>query len=176
MHTHTYPSPTPAHAESVTPAHTYPTSHPPTPQQEAARLRARLESPEGQRLLQEFLKARADPQGRAEQDAYLRQLEAEAAAAGGGGGNRDGGGSAGSIGGVSIPEGKALVWPRAEGFVAKARRVRVTRPTGEEEEQKVFLCVVVSERLPPPEVRGRVWHCPNALGPPRAEADKCACP
>lgn len=139
---------------------------PHTTQQEAARQRARLESPEGQRLLREFLAARADPKARAEQEAYLRQLEQNADAA-----------SAAVVGGGSIPEGKALVWPRAEGFVAKARRVRVSAQGGKMEEQKVFVNVVVSDRLPLPAMRelGRVWHCPNALGPPRVEEDSGTC-
>ena len=102
----------------------------------------------------------------------MRQLEQDADAA-----------SAAVVGGGTIPEGKALVWPRTEGFVAKARRVRVRArqqeqgETEEEEEQKVFLNVVVSERMPPPALGegGRVWHCPNALGPARVEEDSGSC-
>lgn len=127
--------------------------------QEASRLSAALDAPEGRRLLQEYLAARADPKARAEQDAYLRQLEREGAGAG---------------------DGKALVWPEAVGFVAKARRRRQRRgqggQDGEEEEEKLFVNVVASERLPPPEVvdGGQEWNVPTALGPPRVEKDNGA--
>lgn len=131
--------------------------------QEAARLSAALDSREGKELLQAFLAAHADPTQRAEQDAYLRQLEQEEGA------------------GAAAPEGKELVWPRADGFVAKARRCRSRRGGGVEETEKLFVNVVLSERLPPPEVvaeegtgGGSVWHVPNALGPPRVEKDKGA--
>lgn len=132
-------------------------------QKETARMHAALDTPEGQRLLQEFLTTHAqlNPEVRAEQDAYLQQLERE-------------------DGGKRVPDGKVLVWPEPKGFVVKARRRRRPQSLGggeEEEEEKLFVNVVVSERLRPPwvEVEGRVWRVPNALGPPRVEKDHGAC-
>jgi hypothetical protein len=124
--------------------------------QEAARLNAVVDTPEGRRLLTEFVAARAnasaDPKARAEQEAFLLQ---EAARGG-------------------LRTGTTLLWPKAEGFVAKGRRRVRTGGTGEEKEEKVFVNVVVSERLAPPtfEKGGKAWQVPNVLGPPRVEKDQ----
>ncbi len=119
----------------------------------AARMNAVMDTEEGRRLLHAYLASRAKPSAaaQAEQEAHLRQLAEQG----------------------ELPGGKALLWPRTEGFVVKGRRVRSGGREEEEEkrEESVFLNVVVSARLPAPRLEGGVWHVPNALGPPRVEKD-----
>ena len=102
-------------------------------------------------MMAEYVDEISDPAHRAEQAAYIRQME-----------NKD-----------ETPAGKEVVRPAA-GFVIKTRKVskRESDPTG----AKVFVNIVQSNRANEPTPTkvegGTTWALPHFLGPPRLERDK----
>ena len=107
-------------------------------------------------ILADYMEEISDPKHRAEQEAYITQLEGD----------------------DKVPQGKELVRPDAC-FVVKTY---VTTPGGEAgggsstKGEKIFVNIVQSDKIEKPTSRpaegGRHWSLPLSLGPKRLEADK----
>jgi hypothetical protein len=107
-----------------------------------------MDKPEFTSLMKEYMDEISDPRHRAEQEAYLRQLEAN----------------------NQVPAHMRLVTPKA-GFCIKTRRVEKGAAAG-----KLFINVCVLDELDKPSVqqtpRGPSWQLPFSLGPMRHERDR----
>ena len=107
-----------------------------------------MDKPEFTSLMKEYMDEISDPKHRAEQEAYLRQLEAN----------------------NQVPSHLRLVTPKA-GFCVKTRRVEQGAAAG-----KLFINVCVLDELDKPSVqqtpRGPSWQLPFSLGPMRHERDR----
>ena len=119
---------------------------------EVERFSKAFEQEEFRKLFSDYVQEISDPKHRAEQEAMIRQMEADG----------------------QVPGDKELIHPRP-GFVVKTHR-RAGSP-GAPEREKVFINVVCHEKLGEPTSRpgekgGIAWSVPHSIGPQRVEADK----
>ncbi|CAK9012489.1 Protein kintoun (Dynein assembly factor 2, partial [Durusdinium trenchii] len=118
-----------------------------------------MKKPEFTKLMKDYMDEISDPRNRAEQEAYLRQMEAE---------NR-------------VPGHMRLIHPRA-GFCIKALRCEQREgPDGEfRPAGKAFINVCEADEIEPPKEnktdKGAHWNLPYSLGPMRHENDKSNTP
>lgn len=105
--------------------------------------------PEWRKMFAEYAEEISDPQYRAEQSEYIRQLEEKG----------------------ELPPGKKALYPMA-GFVVKTRKSMAIASEG----SKVFVNIVQSEKMGEPVATktegGQNWTLPHVLSPPRLERDK----
>jgi dynein assembly factor 2 len=121
--------------------------HPSLGPQEIKKFEKAFKDPEFCRMMADYVDEISDPKHRAEQEAYIRQLESE----------------------QKVPEGKQLLKPKA-GFVVK------THKTQKGQREKLFINIVHSDMVDKPSAKSaqgrQQWSIPSALGPVRMEKDK----
>eukprot|EP00569_Conticribra_weissflogii_P003897 CAMPEP_0171339658 /NCGR_PEP_ID=MMETSP0878-20121228/8076_1 /TAXON_ID=67004 /ORGANISM="Thalassiosira weissflogii, Strain CCMP1336" /LENGTH=361 /DNA_ID=CAMNT_0011841595 /DNA_START=65 /DNA_END=1147 /DNA_ORIENTATION=+ len=123
--------------------------------QEAKQIKKALEDDSFRKLMTEYVNEISDPKFREEQEAYIRQLEAN----------------------EEVPDGKSVIRP-CKGFVIKCGHIK--KRDGENPTTKLFINIVYSEKVSEPEsvpettgIREiRQWSVPFFLGPLRMEHDK----
>lgn len=131
--------------------------------EEGEKFRRAFNDSEFRKLMSDYVSEISDPKSRAEQDAYIQQLEKE----------------------NGVPAGKIIVRPETKnGFVLKYRSTKHTKGRqGKTEKSKIFVNVVSSEHISKPSFKvvdtsihgqasGKQWSVPSSLGPMRMEADK----
>ena len=115
---------------------------------ERQRFTAAFEDREFRKMFAQYLEELQDPSARAENEAYIAQLEGE----------------------QKVPPGKQLVRP-SPAFCVKSFK---TGAMGSRD--KLFINIVQSEKVRPPRSEaandGTHWSVPYSLGPPRMERDK----
>eukprot|EP00636_Phaeomonas_parva_P017487 CAMPEP_0118872412 /NCGR_PEP_ID=MMETSP1163-20130328/14613_1 /TAXON_ID=124430 /ORGANISM="Phaeomonas parva, Strain CCMP2877" /LENGTH=591 /DNA_ID=CAMNT_0006807595 /DNA_START=83 /DNA_END=1855 /DNA_ORIENTATION=+ len=120
--------------------------------EEVKKFQAAFDEPEFRKLLSEYMDEISDPAHRAEQEAYIRQLEAD----------------------NKVPTNKELIHPMP-GFVVKTHRSGGGAPA-EIDREKIFINIVGHERMEEPTSmrtdQGENWRLPYSLGPRRVEQDK----
>jgi len=117
--------------------------------QEQQNLTIAMKKPEFTKLLKEYMDEISDPKNRAEQEAYLQQLERE----------------------NKVPQHVRLIHPKAAFCVKVKRRDSPDAPEG-----KLFINICTAEEIGRPEPtrseKGVHWSLPYSLGPMRHELDR----
>jgi len=131
--------------------------------EEAKNFEKAFQEPEFRKLMAEYVSEISDPKNRAEQDAYIRQLEGQG----------------------EVPEDKEIIRPTPH-YTVKFKHVKTAiknHAIAEDkpwEKTKMFLNVVSSDKVQPAKStavnsdgkKGMQWSIPHSLGPVRMEPDK----
>ena len=117
---------------------------------ESENFKKAFDDPEFRKMFSEYVDELQNPANRAENEAYITQLEGE----------------------KKVPEGKELIRPKAS-FVAKTHKLD---KDGKKTDEKVFINIVTSDIIAVPRKEktkdGESWSLPYSLGPPHMEHDK----
>jgi dynein assembly factor 2 len=130
---------------------------------EAEKFQKAFQEPEFRKLMADYVAEISDPKNRAEQDAYIRQLEGQG----------------------EVPEDKEVIRPTPH-YTVKFKHVKVkVREHAEKEgkpweKQKMFVNIVSSDKVQACRSenvvrdgkKGQQWLVPHSLGPVRMEVDK----
>ena len=117
---------------------------------ESQNFKKAFDDPEFRKMFSEYVDELQNPANRAENEAYITQLEGE----------------------KKVPEGKELIRPKAS-FVAKTFKLD---KDGKKTDEKIFINIVTSDIIAIPSKEkskdGETWSLPYTLGPPHMEHDK----